>query len=147
MSNHSKQSRQGLILEILKADPDRTQTGLQKELARRGVRASQITISRDLRDLGVARLSGKGYALPGQAVADPGRLGRVLREHVRSMEAAGQFIVIKTPPSGAQPVGLALDQAGIEEIAGTIAGDDTVFVLLKKPAFATRVLARLRAAS
>lgn len=141
----TKQARQRLILEILKADPAQTQMGLQKELARRGVAASQITVSRDLRELGVARLAGGGYAPPGAAPApDPERLRRVLREFARSIEAAGQFIVIKTPPSGAQPVGLALDQAGLPELAGTIAGDDTVFLLLRKAADAPRVLRRLQ---
>src|SRR5271166_269609 len=105
-------------------------------MKRRGAPASQITVSRDLRDLGIAKVAAEGgrrYALGGSEAppADEGRLRRVLREFVRSLEAAGQFIVIKTPPSGAQPVGLALDQSGIAEIAGTIAGDDTVFVLVR----------------
>ena len=144
----TKGARQRLVLEILKENPAQSQQGLQREMGRRGLKVSQITISRDLRDLGVAKVAVGGarrYASGQEAVpADPERLKRVLREFVRSMEAAGQFVVIKTPPSGAQPVGLALDQAALPEIAGTIAGDDTIFVLLRSAAHAPKVLRYLR---
>jgi transcriptional regulator of arginine metabolism len=108
-----------------------------------------VTVSRDLRELGVAKLpgdKGRAYALKDAATpkTHEARLRRALREFAVSMEAAGQFIVVKTPPSGAQPVGLALDRAGIEEIAGTIAGDDTIFVLLRDAKDAPRVLKRLQ---
>ena len=149
MGNLTKQARQNLILDILRQKGAQTQEALAAEMKRRGAPASQITVSRDLRELGVAKVAsggGRAYALPGAPAAggDEGRLRRVLREFVRSIEAAGQFIVIKTPPSGAQPVGLALDQAALPEIAGTIAGDDTVFVLLRDARFSSKALQHLR---
>lgn len=149
MASPSKPVRQRLILEILREKGAQTQEALAAEMARRGAPASQITVSRDLRELGVAKVAAQGgrrYApTAGHApVSDESRLRRVLREFVRSIESAGQFIVIKTPPSGAQPVGLALDQSGLAEIAGTIAGDDTVFVLLRSARTAPQVLKRLQ---
>jgi transcriptional regulator of arginine metabolism len=74
------------------------------------------------------------YALPDQ-LADSdwaaARLRRIFAEWVQSVEAAGNLIVLRTPPGSAHLVGLALDQAKLEEVAGTICGDDTLFVALR----------------
>jgi len=145
----TKKARQTLILGILKKAGAKTQTELQGEMRRLGHAVSQVTVSRDLRELGVPKLAqgdGRRYALG--AGAPPGgeaALKRILKEFVVSVEEAGQFLVVKTPPSGAQPVALALDRAGFPEVAGTVAGDDTIFVLSRRPALAAKVHARLKA--
>ena len=98
----------------------RSQEELQRLLARRGFEATQPTLSRDVRDLGLVKTP-RGYALPG--AVDPaddaqrrlGRLERVLAESVVSVRVAGTLVVLKTPPAGAHPVARVLDEAGLPE--------------------------------
>ena len=94
-------------------------------------------MSRDLDQMGAVKVKRGGalsYALPDQ-IGDndwaAARLRRILQEWVLSIEVAGNLLVIKTPPGSAHLVGLALDQAKLDEVAGTISGDDTLFVALK----------------
>src|SRR5262249_37873893 len=92
------------------------------------------TLSRDLHELGLAKTP-RGYVAPDETTAPfspPGqreiRLDRALRGFAVSVQVAASLVVVKTPPAGAQPVARALDAAGLPEVVGTIAGDDTVFV-------------------
>ncbi len=102
-----------------------------------GFSATQATVSRDLDQLGAVKVKRGGvltYALPDQlggADWNAGRLERILREWVLSIEAAGQMIVIKTPPGSADLVASAVDHAGLDEIAGTVSGDDTLFLAVR----------------
>jgi transcriptional regulator of arginine metabolism len=106
-------------------------TGRLKAL---GYEVTQATVSRDLEQLGAVKVKRGGalsYALPDQlAGADwsTGRLERILAEWVLSIEAAGQLLVLKTPPGSAHLVASAIDHAGLPEVAGTVSGDDTLFV-------------------
>lgn len=130
----AKQQRQRLIADWLR----RHRIGSQEELVARldlaGVSATQATVSRDLDELGAVRVRGGGtmhYRLPEQLESgDAGRLDRLLAEWVTEIVAAGSLVVLKTPPGSANLVANALDAAGLEEVAGTIAGDDTIFVAL-----------------
>jgi transcriptional regulator of arginine metabolism len=93
----------------------------------------------------MAPVSG-GVAGPGNGGArDAGRLSRVMRDSVLSIETAASQVVIKTPPAEAQTVGRILDQAGIEEVVGTIAGDDTIFLAAGGVDAAVRIRDRLLA--
>ena len=104
-----------------------------------GFAVTQATISRDLEQFGAVKVrrDGRlGYALPDQLAqrrASP-RLAAVLRDWVRSIDVAGNLVVIKTPPGSAHLVGVALDQRDLPEVVGTICGDDTMFVAVRDAA-------------
>ena len=116
---------------------------------------AQPTLSRDLKDLGLAKTAG-GYVVPGgEASATEGdlrtrreeRLERALREWVLGVKAAGNLVVVKTPPAAAHPVARALDEAALEGVVGTIAGDDTIFLAAATVAAAQRLARRLQPGS
>jgi transcriptional regulator of arginine metabolism len=141
MNNYSRRRsgqaarRQEVILQLVRGGGVRSQGELARLLRRRGIAVAQPTLSRDVRELRLAKTP-DGYTArdgPGSAPADargepPGKLGRTLRSFVLSVRAAGSLVVIKTPPAAAQPVARALDEVPPRDVVGTIAGDDTVFV-------------------
>jgi len=129
--------RQRAIAELLRREPIASQEEVTARLAAAGYEVTQATVSRDLEQLGAVKVKRGGtlrYRLP-QEIGDSdwaaSRLGRVLAEWVLSIETSGQMLVLTTPPGSAHIVGVALDQAKLPEIAGTICGDDTLFVALK----------------
>jgi transcriptional regulator of arginine metabolism len=130
----AKQQRQRLIADWLRNERIASQEELVARLDRAGAPATQATISRDLDELGAVRVRHGGamhYRLPEQLESgDAGRLDRLLAEWVTGIVAAGNLVVLKTPPGSANLVANALDAAGLDEVAGTIAGDDTIFVAL-----------------
>ncbi len=135
MTQPSKNQRQRMIADWLRSDRVGGQDELVARLSRAGISATQATVSRDLDELGAVRLKRGGevhYALAEQV--DPGfaaaRLDQLLGDWVESIVTAGNLLVLKTPPGSANLVANALDAAGLGEIAGTIAGDDTIFVAL-----------------
>jgi transcriptional regulator of arginine metabolism len=129
-----------------------SQEELQRCLATRGFQVAQPTLSRDLRDLGLAKTP-NGYVAPDSGGVFPvpppareqreSRLDGVLRAHVRSIATAHTLVVVKTPPAAAHPVGLAIDEAELPEVVGSVAGDDTVFLATTSPEIAGRLAARL----
>ena len=140
-----KQRRQRAIAEIIGSSALASQEELAERLAALGYAVTQATISRDLEQIGAVKVRRSGqmsYALPGDVrdTAAP-RLASVLRDWVRSVEPAGNLVVLKTPPGSAHLVGVALDQSGLDEIVGTICGDDTIFVACRTPA-AAKTLSR-----
>ena len=130
----AKQQRQRLIAGWLRQQRIGSQEELVARLDLAGVPATQATVSRDLDELGAVRVRRDGamhYRLPEQLeTGDANRLDRLLREWVTDIIAAGNLLVLKTPPGSANLVANALDAAGLNEVAGTIAGDDTIFVAL-----------------
>jgi transcriptional regulator of arginine metabolism len=155
MNEHT--DRRGLrrhetILALVRSSVVRSQGQLQRLLRRRGLAVTQPTLSRDLRDLGLAKTP-RGYVAPEGA---PGRfsppprrdmrLGRALRGFALSVRPAASLVVVKTPPAGAPPLARALDEAGLPEAIGAIAGDDTIFLATRDERTA-RALARRLAAS
>jgi transcriptional regulator of arginine metabolism len=146
------QRRQQAILDVIRSGVVRSQGDLQHRLRKRGIAVAQPTLSRDVRELGLAKTP-RGYVSPGDTIAPlvptelrESRLDRALRGFALSVQAAGSLVVVKTPPAGAQPVARALDEAAMPAVAGTIAGDDTVFVATGNER-AARSLARRLAAS
>ncbi len=144
-----KEDRRQLILGLIRAQPVRTQDELAAQLAERGIATSQVTLSRDLRELGVVKTA-DGYEEVRRIGADPAaaadadeNLRRVLADFLKSADAAGNLVVLKTGPGGAGAVALALDEAAWPEIVGTIAGDDTIFAAARNAKSAQRVLRRL----
>jgi transcriptional regulator of arginine metabolism len=124
----------------------------QEELTERlkalGFAVTQATVSRDLDQLGAVKVKRGGvlsYALPDQIGAadwSTERLERILREWVVSIEAAGQMIVIRTPPGSAHLVASAIDHALLPEVAGTVSGDDTMFVAVRDGISISNTLSR-----
>jgi transcriptional regulator of arginine metabolism len=132
----TKARRQGLILELVEREPLPSQEALRRRLQQRGFDATQATISRDIRDLGLVKRAGDGaYERPGASVAQPpvvmSALERLAGEFLRSVERVQQLVVIRTGPGQAQPLALAIDRAQLREAVGTIAGDDTILLIAR----------------
>jgi transcriptional regulator of arginine metabolism len=144
----AKQQRQRLIADWLRQHRIGSQEELVARLDLAGVPATQATVSRDLEELGAVRIRRDGtiyYRLPDQLESGEGaRLDRLLGEWVTDIIAAGNLVVLKTPPGSANLVANALDAAGLEEVAGTIAGDDTIFLALVDGAVPDAVASSLR---
>ncbi|HEX5183811.1 MAG TPA: arginine repressor [Allosphingosinicella sp.] len=145
--------RQRIIAQLLRAEPIASQEEVTERLSAQGFAVTQATVSRDLEQLGAVKAKRGGtlrYILPDE-MGDTGwaaaRLGRILAEWVQSIETAGPLLVLRTPPGSAHIVGLALDQARLPEIAGTICGDDTLFIALRDGADARATADRLNALS
>jgi transcriptional regulator of arginine metabolism len=125
------------LSEIVRAGTFASQEEVTERLKALGFAVTQATVSRDLDQLGAVKVKRGGvlsYALPDQIGAadwSAGRLERILREWVVSIEAAGQLLVLETPPGSAHLVASAIDHAGLPEIAGTVSGDDTMFVAVR----------------
>jgi transcriptional regulator of arginine metabolism len=131
----SKTQRQTMIADWLRGGRVGSQEELVARLSMAGVAATQATVSRDLDELGAVRVKRDGtvrYLLPEQIDAGyAGRkLDRLLSEWVIAMTPASHLLVLRTPPGSANLVANSLDSALLPEIAGTIAGDDTIFVAL-----------------
>jgi len=140
--------RQEAIAAILDEGLVSSQRELMRRLRSRQVRVSQATLSRDLREMGVMR-GPQGYARPetvhGAPVPPPGQqAGRILRTFVRSVAPAGTLAVVKTDPGHAHTLGVAIDGARWDEVVGTVAGDDTVFVATPSHASAEAIVQRIR---
>lgn len=126
-----KRFRQGQILKLLSSQPVASQDALRRHLGQLGMRVTQATLSRDLRELRLVKTA-EGYRpLDGAAKeASPlPALARALREFLLDVRPAQNMLVLKTPPSGAQPLAAAVDSERWKEVAGTLAGDDTVLVI------------------
>jgi transcriptional regulator of arginine metabolism len=122
-----RDQRQREILAILRERPVGNQIELTEALAERGIQATQSSVSRDLRDLGIARVGGR-YVPPVEGDEDEGGLPDVVR-FVHGLKPAGAHLtVVFTATGAAQSVALAIDRAGWPEVVGTMAGDDTIFV-------------------
>jgi len=149
----AKPDRQRAILELVRTREIRTQEDLVAELHRRAFDVTQATISRDIRELGLVRVhddSGPRYAAPALELdADSAyrRLSNALREHVLAIEFVDLLGVVRAAPGTASLLAGAIDGMRFEEIAGTIAGDDTVLMVARSRPAAQRVLLRLKAMS
>ncbi len=139
--------RRDEILRLVREVSVRSQEKLAALLQSRGYSVAQPTLSRDLKDLGLAK-SPSGYVVPETApVGAPGRaferLSRVLREFTVSIARAAALVVVKTSAAGADPVARALDEWNDPHVSGTIAGEDTVFVATPGRAEAAALARRL----
>jgi transcriptional regulator of arginine metabolism len=116
----TKAERHTAILELVNRGSAHTQQEIAAALARRGMRATQATVSRDIQELGLVR-SGAGYRSSAALV----------RELVLSIEVIQPMAVIRTPPGTANMVARRIDESGLAGIAGTVAGDDTIIAVLR----------------
>jgi transcriptional regulator of arginine metabolism len=143
-----KGHRQSLILELVDRDAISSQEQLRERLRERGVETTQATLSRDIRDLGLVKRAVDGaYRRPealDKAAGDPDHvLKRAVDEYLRRAEVVQQLLVLKTPTGLAQPLAVAIDSVSLREIAGTIAGDDTILVICRSAADAANLERKL----
>jgi len=143
-----KERRQRAIADLIRASALSSQEELAERLSSQGFAVTQATISRDLEQIGAVKVRRGGnlsYALPQEVRNGAGlRLAAVFRDWVRSVDPAGNMVVMKTPPGSAHLVGVALDNSELPEIVGTICGDDTIFVACRTAAEAEALSTKLR---
>jgi transcriptional regulator of arginine metabolism len=135
--NDIRTRRLRALADLIRSAALASQEEVTARLNTLGYAVTQATVSRDLEQLGAVKVKRGGvlsYALPEQIGAadwSAERLQRILREWVVSVEAAGQMLVIRTPPGSAHLVASAIDHAQLPEVAGTVSGDDTMFVAVR----------------
>ncbi len=134
-----KDRRQRAILTLVATRPVHSQEELVALLQAQGFEVTQATVSRDVKELGLAKVpirSERGdeifkYVMPSVAAAYASRLHRAMAELVTTIDGSGNLIVIRTPPGNAMMVASALDEAAWPEVLGTIGGDDTILVIVR----------------
>jgi len=131
MGDH-KRYRQGQILKLLGGPPVASQDDLRRKLGHLGLRVTQATLSRDLRELKLVKTT-EGYRPLSAGTVEESSplptLARALKEFLLDMRPAQNMLVLKTPPGGAQPLAAAVDAEHWKEVAGTLAGDDTILII------------------
>lgn len=123
----TKNYRQGQILKLIRTKKIGTQEELARELKEEGIETTQVTLSRDIRELGLAKTA-DGYR---EILPDPTgpSLAQVMSEYLLDVRLAQNMVILKTSTGSANSLAVALDQEDWAEVAGTIAGDDTVLVV------------------
>ena len=142
----TKSQRQHRIVTLLARHAVSNQAQVVDLLAEQGVHATQGTVSRDLEELGAVKIrtpQGElAYAIPAlpmEQQAPPEHLRRVFGEWVVAVDWSANLVVVRTPPGSAHVVGSALDRAGLADVVGTVAGDDTVLVVATEEAGGAKV--------
>ena len=146
----AKQQRQHRIAKLLEQHAVTSQPQLVELLAADGVVATQATVSRDLEEVGAIKVRAAGgdsvYAipdLPKEQRAPEDHLRRVLGDWVVEVAHSGNIVVLRTPPGSAHVVGSALDRAGLPDVLGTVAGDDTLLVVAAERVGGAKVAEKL----
>jgi transcriptional regulator of arginine metabolism len=125
----NKSYRQGQILKLIRAKSLRTQEDLARALRALGVPATQVTLSRDIHDLGLVKTA-EGYTEGAvESVPAAPEVETLVGEFVFDIRIAQNLLVLRTPPGHANSVAVALDKADWPEVTGTLAGDDTILVI------------------
>lgn len=151
MNHVSKARRQHRISSLLEEHSVTSQTQLVELLEAEDIDATQATVSRDLDELGAIKVRVPGgetvYAIPEHPVdriAPEEHLRRVMGDWVADVATSANLVILRTPPGSAHVVASALDRAGIEDILGTVAGDDTLLVVATESISGTDLADRLR---
>jgi transcriptional regulator of arginine metabolism len=146
-SMSTKPQRQSAILQLVRAQRIPSQERLRELLEGAGFQATQATLSRDLRSLGVVKVADENghthYAVPADVLDPTPALAQLLPALYVGAEGVGTLLVVKTLAGGASPLASALDHQGWDEVAGTIAGDDTILVIARSPGARRRVQERI----
>lgn len=147
----NKKQRHNLILDLVNATPIASQEDLRRLLGERGLTVTQSTLSRDLRELRLARIptpSGVRYASPDGVSSDQRpMLADVLPQFFDSVDGVSELLVLKTVPGGAQPIAEALDAEGLPDVLGTIAGENTILIICRSSGARERLARRLEKTS
>jgi transcriptional regulator of arginine metabolism len=139
----SKSFRQGQIVKLIRAKSISTQDDLAQELKKLGISATQVTLSRDIHELGLAKTP-EGYRQIARSEAGP-TLATLAAEFLLDVRLAQHLIILKTSPGHANSVAVALDDEEWPEVVGTLAGDDTILVITPDNATAEAVRAKFLA--
>ena len=146
----NKRERQTTIRELIASRAVGSQEELRRLLLQRGWDVTQSTLSRDLREMRVARVhdpDGIRYAIAPTAddgaAAPPPALETLLPPLFARVDGVGELVVLRTVPGGAQSVASALDAANLADVLGTIAGDDTILIVCRSTAARERLVRRL----
>ena len=144
LSEAQQLERRGAIMRILRDGLVRKQQDLVRLLKKAGHEVTQSSVSRDLRDLGVLKASGR-YVLPADEVSRANGDFGAISQFVRALRRAGPSLtVLRTTIGAAQSVAVAIDRAAWPEVAGTISGDDTIFIATAGVRAQDELMARLR---
>ena len=143
-----KARRQALILNLLGREPVRNQEQLRRGLKALGVVATQATLSRDIKELGLMKRASDGAyqrsAAPSPSpAATVSALSRAVTEFVTGVDRVQHMVVLRTGPGQAHAAAVAIDRAQLTEVVGTIAGDDTILVIARDPRRARGLADRL----
>lgn len=142
-----KQKRQQILMDIITKTEVDTQEEIIKVLNEQGLNVTQATISRDIKELGLVKTSGRAkkykYAQVSQIHKDSAKLLNLFKAAVISIEQAQNMIVVKTITGNASAVAASIDAQRIPEVVGTLAGDDTVFCVTKDSTQASAVIEEL----
>jgi transcriptional regulator of arginine metabolism len=130
-----KSWRQSQILDLIDREPVSSQQGLRQKLLEKGITATQATVSRDLKELGLVKRAGDGaYVRPGTEQGSPAlneRVRRAVAALVRSIERVDPMVVVRTDRGQAQGLAEWIDRAHLNEVAGSVAGDDTILLVCR----------------
>ena len=143
-----KARRQALILELIDRDALHSQEQLRRRLHQRGFDATQATISRDIKELGLVKLAGDGaYQRAGVDVSNPetalAALERAAGQFLRRADRVQQLVVLRTGRGEAQALAEAIDRAQLAEAVGTIGGEDTILIIARDARRAALLAKRL----
>lgn len=144
-----KARRQMKVQEIITKEIIRTQEDLADKLRLSGFDVTQATVSRDIKEMGLIKVPSAGedyrYAVPAEVHPTnlQDRLKRLLRETVVSINDTESLIVIRTIPGNAHALAAILDNSNWEEVIGTVAGDDTILLIIKPKEAVSGVLGRI----
>ena len=140
--------RHARIVELIRDQAVHSQAELLGLLVGEGIETTQATVSRDLDELGAIKVRG-AYVIPDDGSPVRGmeggtaRVARLLGELLTGVDASGNLTVLRTPPGAAQFVASAIDRAGLHDVVGTIAGDDTILVVAREPLSGAELAMRL----
>ena len=123
----NKSYRQGQILKVIRRTEVFTQEELARELNALGIHATQVTLSRDMRDLGLVKTP-EGYRQLPMETSGPD-LTAAAEEYLQDIRIAQNLVVLRTSPGNANSLAIALDREELDDVVGTVAGDDTVLVI------------------
>jgi len=144
----NKRERHDTILEIINARVVSSQEDLRKLLLQRGWDVTQATLSRDLRELRLARVptpEGARYAITDGSIEESrAALDTLLPQLFLRIDGVSEMLVLRTVPGGAQPIAAALDGEAWSDILGTVGGDDTILIICRSVAARERIMRRLR---
>lgn len=146
-----KALRHARIKEIIENQIIQTQEDLAESLKDKGIEVTQATVSRDIKELMLIKVptgdGGYRYAFPPEksVVFNHARLERAFQDAVLSVDSSLNLIIFRTLPGMAQAVAYAIDSAKWPEVLGTVAGDDTICIIVKPPELVDEVLAKFRA--
>lgn len=131
-----KSARQAAILEVVSREAIHSQEQLRRRLRAQGFQATQATLSRDIKDLGLVKRAADGAyqqvfdEAPSASTASVA-LEHALAEYLRHVDRVQQLVVLRTGVGQAQPLAIAIDRAQLPQVVGTIAGDDTILVVAR----------------